>query len=209
MLWLLVAPIPGAITTLEVPSVIRAFPMIVPLIAFIALGIYAIAMFSYTKPIYRYTVCGMLLVLYLGGFSYFWFQFTVQQPHYHPWNRFYGAERLPDKVKQYINEYEEIRVGSNQYVYFALDDVISINTLQESYPERQQKEARFENIVFDDSGCNVYASDKKILFVVKPECTKNALKIKGIEEIDRVDFKDGNPAYIFYEVIPSVSQNTL
>lgn len=195
--WLLFAPLPGALTRQEIPSTIRTFPMIVPMFLIIAYGICAIYN-SVKNSINKLFILIILIFLYLYGFSYFSFQYLVQQPNYHPWWRNYGDEQLPKKIMPFTSKYDRIYISTNQYVYFALDHAISIKDLQMSFPRRLQERSTYGKITFINKDCSIFKTKENSLYVVKETCgdySKNGIYNK----IGIIPFKDGNAEYVLYE----------
>lgn len=199
LVWMIIVPIPSSLTILEVPSMIRPFPLIIPHVVFIAIGIFALLNFKLKKE-FTFITPTLLIALYIVGLGYFFFQFSIMQPHLRPWYRLYGSERLPQEVKAFEKDYEQIHIGSNQYVYFALDGQISISELQTTYPKRLNDPAVFGKITFVNDGCKVFPTDKKVLFIVRGTCEKlKEIETTGYKRIHVVNYKDNNPEYIFFE----------
>lgn len=199
LFWLLVAPVPAAITSQEIPSTIRSFFMILPIYFFISAGILKI--YSRIKlPVYKKSYLGLLVLLYVGGLLYFMFQYFVLAPYYRPWYRSFGNSILPYTVSKYYDNYEKIYISTNQYVYFALNGFIKIEELQTSYPKRLQMNSSYGKIEFISSDCNIFQSNKKILFVIKHTCADYTKEGK-FKLLETIDFKDGNPEYMLYEQV--------
>lgn len=198
--WLLVAPITGALTTQEIPSITRTFVIIVPFVFFITQGIHSIYEHSH-KILNRSIATFLMCAFYIFGFSYFWFHYSVLQPNYHPWSRDYGSEQLPSAVLPYMNSYNRIYISTNQYAYFGLAHLIPITEIQKSYPNRLQRESTYGKITFVNIDCYTFPAKEKTLFITKgicPEYTKKA----GFNKIKTVKFKDGIQAYNLYDYLP-------
>lgn len=191
MAWLLLAPIPAALTTQEIPSEIRSFPMIVPLVFFIVQGI--VFLWNYQARIqFKFAVRTVTCLLYAIGFGYFLFVFMVQQPNYHPWYRNFGDNQLPEVVRNNIDQYRKISISGNSYIYFALAGMIPMEALQHSYPQRIQDTSEFGKLSFINRNCAV-SLDKDVLFIVRSSC--DLPKMEDYKEIGTVNFKDSVPEY--------------
>lgn len=195
--WFFIAPVPAAITSQEIPSTIRSFFMILPIYFFISIGILKIYS-RITLSLYKKSYVSLIVLLYTGGLLYFMFQYFVLAPHYRPWYRNYGNSILPDIVSKYYDNYEKIYISTNQYAYFALNDFIKIKDIQTSYPKRLQMNSTYGKIEFINSDCNIFQSNKKILFVIKHTCADYTKEGK-FKLVETIDFKDGNPEYMLYE----------
>lgn len=192
MAWLALAPLPAAITTQEVPSVIRSFWMIVPLYYFIAIGIEWWCLHMKFKKTILLVV---LLGGYLWGFAYAWHQWAVFQPLYHPWNRNVADEEMVQKLTLLRPIFDEVvisRFSGQPYIYLALARLINSQTLQLSYPLRLEDVFTIGEYTFVPGDCPL---EKKagVLFVVREKCPLPL----GFQMIDRAPYRDGNDGYMF------------
>lgn len=192
-LWLFIAPLPAALTAQENPSMIRTFPMIVPLMYAISQSI--LEVFKLSKR-YRVVVIAPTVALYGFCFLYFLNQLFIQEPNYHPWHRNVSDMNMATYVKEHLSEYKKVvisRYTGQPYVYLVMNKTISINTLQSSYPERIKSTYTLANVEFKDTDCPL-RKEEGVLFVVKDGCTTPpGYILKG-----KASYKDGAEGYQFY-----------
>jgi 4-amino-4-deoxy-L-arabinose transferase-like glycosyltransferase len=199
-IWLLLAPLPAAFTMQEIPSIIRSFAMLLPLLYFVALGIiFSVRMGKHILT--RRLITGGILAFYLFSTSYFLYIFSVLQPNYHPWHRNYGSGMLANYVKANFAKYDQIVISTNDYVYFALADVIPLADLQSSYPKRLQEFSQYGKLEFYRNECAFYPKKQRTLLAVRGHCNLeegNAIH-DYMRQIGSIPFKDGSAHYKLYE----------
>src|SRR5258708_31570794 len=100
------------------------------------------------------------------SFSYFWFNYTIMQGNYHPWYRNYEDRQLVNIVRQRENAYKNVFLSNSSYTYFVLDQQISLQTLQTSYPHRLDKKFHLGKFTFVGSDCYI-TPQKDTLFAIK------------------------------------------
>lgn len=123
-IWLLFAPLAGALTYQEIPSLIRNFALIIPLLFFVASAfekIFSIKKFSH---LFHTTVVGLYFLNWLYFFNQYWFL----QPNYQPWYRNTTDQQLAQVLK---NNYfdKQISIYSSFYdiyLYLIVNDNVSI-----------------------------------------------------------------------------------
>ncbi len=197
-LMLFLAPVPTLVTTHEQLSVIRTFLMIIPLIYLTAQG--WLWLFSRKKILNKFSIALFVgSYVYLG--AYFWHQFSYFQPHYRPWHRNVADSKLAKYLKKNASKYSQIivsRWSGQPYVYFVLEDLISIEELQKSYPQRLQKNFFLDKYYFVDLDCPIQEKEG-VLFVTRDNCrfakTNKELVNGKYKIIDRINFADDAPAY--------------
>lgn len=193
--WLLISPVAAAFTVQEVPSVIRSFWMVVPLYYFIGVGLNRI-IFGYKQGL----LIGSLIVFwYLWGALYAWHQWTVFQPLYHPWHRNYADAQMARRLAEYEDDYAKIvisRFSGQPYIYLALEQLISLQLLQESYPERIKPVFSLGKYEFVSGDCPL-SLQNNTLFIVRENCPLTS----DYRVVDEVNYKDGNDGYLFVTLI--------
>ncbi|PWU22937.1 hypothetical protein C5B42_04705 [Candidatus Cerribacteria bacterium 'Amazon FNV 2010 28 9'] len=189
----LIAPIPAALTTIEVPSMIRSFPIILSFAVCIATGLIWIVQL---RPVW---LKRLGLVVVSVGYAYcivfFLGQFFVQQPSYQSWYRNVADEHMAALVKKYQSSYSSILVTTyyaEPYLYLVRSHAISVQQLQASYPARMQKQFSLANITFVPGECDV-VPDYHTLMVTYSGCRFSYL----YKIIDTASYDDGTPAYYF------------
>lgn len=202
IIWIIIAILPAALSVQESPSMIRSFPLIVPLLFFIAVGITTI--WDSRRGLLRTTTLAIIGLGYLWGILYFLNQFMVQQPIYRPWNRYYAEQQMVEKVRELQKNYSKIVISKqgDSYIYFALDGLIPLSDLQSSYPKRKDKNYTFGQYTFIDFACSKLSSKKDTVFIVDVSCKVNEEKY---EVTDKISYKDGAAKYQVVKRRPSSS----
>ena len=111
LVWLFLAPIPAALT-FQVPSVLRAHNMIIPLIIISSYGFYNLLIYIKKKfsPFF-FVVCSMFFVLFISwNFVYYLHQYFIHYPKTYPEAWEYGIEELVDYLWPIRNDYSKIYV---------------------------------------------------------------------------------------------------
>lgn len=196
-LWLLLAPIPDAITTQEHPSMIRTALMVVPLMYFVARGI--LWLWEAVSLRWRPLLLGGIVFLYALSMAYFVNQLFIQQPAYHPWHRNRADEHMVELAKQLAPDPTPIFVttqGSGQpYVYFALGRVFSLEELQQSAGKRV-KDFRIGRVSFIADGCAMpmEGGDPQVLYISRASCEAPV----GYTIVGEASFDDRAEVYVFH-----------
>jgi hypothetical protein len=192
MAWLALAPLPAAITTQEVPSMIRAFWMIVPLYYFIAIGIEWWWLQMHFKRVMTIT---LLVTGYLWGFSYAWHQWSVFQPLYQPWHRNVADVHMTQKLASLHTSFDNVvisRFSGQPYIYLALARLIDARLIQSTHPLRLEDSFSLGKYTFIPGDCPL-EKKKNILFVVREKCPPQ----KDFRVIEKATYSDGNDGYAF------------
>ncbi|OGJ15992.1 MAG: hypothetical protein A2632_01430 [Candidatus Pacebacteria bacterium RIFCSPHIGHO2_01_FULL_46_16] len=193
--WLLMAPIPSALTTEESVSMIRTAVLLVPLMYFVAEGCVFVWHMA-RRSIIKLNIRGLLIVCYLLSFFYFVHQYTVFQPRYRPWTRQYIDQALAEYLVEHQSQFEKItisKVTGQVYIYLALSNLISLDTLQDSYPARLQSEFSLGKYFFVSDGCLV-GSEPATLYVVGGTCVFTE-ETPAHQEIGAITYFDGAQGY--------------
>ncbi len=194
--WLLISPLAAAVTTMEIPSVIRAFTMVLPILYFISIGI--TEAWSQEKK-QGLILKAVVIVGYIWGISFFANQYLVQQPNYHPWARNYADQQLAITLKKYENQFETIRItrsiSGDPYIYLALNGLIIPADLQNSYPARKEPKYSLGKYRFVTDECSLTA-DAKMLYVIPAYCEIPDYYTK----LDIIRYKDNAAAYAIVQL---------
>lgn len=219
--WLLISPLPAALTTHETPSMIRSFWMMIPLYYFIALGWisfwnWALAVRSAQKRMtfsesLKKPSVGLLLLAQIWFGAYFVNQYFIQAPRYHPWQRNYADQAMAEQLATMHQPYEKVvisRFNGQPYVYVALAGLISPQDLQQSYPARFEPDFTIGKYQFVDEHCPLeYKANT--LFVVREMCelqsqTTGTLELEEAAllnlnylSLTKTQYLDGNDGYQF------------
>lgn len=105
--WLLIAPLPGAITR-DAPHALRALFMIPPLLIISSFGLDFLSKFK--KPFLQITIWGILLAIILPNFYLFWLNYTIDYPKNYSWSWQYGYKQVVDFVNMQASNYDNIYI---------------------------------------------------------------------------------------------------
>ncbi len=211
-IWLCVAPLPAAITTQEVPSTIRSFWMIVPLLYFISVTLERTLQHirsEHKSLIVRLSIWLLGLIVLIGygwGIGYFIHQFSIFQTYYHPWHRNYADTTMAEAVAGRQSDFETIRVGrftGQPYVYLALEGLIAPQLLQTSYPLRSLPEYSLGKYYFSPDSCPIEPR-KNVLFVIRENCVIP----QTYRVLEKTTYQDGNDGYSLVIYDPPVVAKT-
>jgi hypothetical protein len=199
-LFLLFSPLAAAITTQEVPSEIRAFTMVVPLLYFVSVGI--MELWLKRGVLARFLKVAVILG-YIWGTLYFANQYLIQQPNYHPWSRNYADQEMAEVVKQLQANFNTIRItrsiSGDPYIYLALNGAISHSDMHSSYPIRKQPNYSIGKFRFVTDECSL-TLDPQMLYVIPAYCEVPTY----YKKLRIVGFKDNAAAYAFVQFEPSL-----
>ena len=192
--WWLVAPITSALTSQEVPSNIRSFQMIVPMIFFISV---AITTCWSARRHHMVKLFGLFILLgYIWGISYFFHQFFVQQPNYQPWNRNRSEEKLAQRILELESSYDIVSILNNDmYMYISLFDHAYLREVQKSFPVRKQPTFAIGKYIYSprSNRCkpDIFPSNKRVLHVLSATCPTPY----GYEVLDIIRYDDNAEVY--------------
>jgi hypothetical protein len=197
ILMAVLAPIPAALTFSEIPSTIRSFPLVFPLVFFVAFGLIVFFRLKFKVAPVKFLV----ILLYSFSSLLFLFNLFVSQPNYHPWNRNYADNLLPDEVKKRIDSYNEVFISSKPYDYFILAGMITPQQMQDSYPERLGRLFKVGKITFSAEPCVIPQKEKTIYFIAD-ECSISRYSTNKLvaNQVGKITYKDGVTAYKIVEL---------
>lgn len=198
--WLLIAPLPSALTFGE-PHINRASIMIPPLILISGHGFLKL---SYAlKRNYRGIVIVILFVALLLNGAYALNQIFVHKPVSKPWFSEQVNKQLVEEIYKIKDNYKAVAISKDEYIYFLFYKKITpfyflkssdIKPISEGSWDRVK---RFENIHFNMSFNCPKSGKLNTLYVCRGiEVPQNAKIITLIRYLDSV------PAYTFIEFFP-------
>ena len=211
--WLLVSPVPAVFTDQEIPSMIRTFWLVVPLLYFIAIGLSTLIEES-IKVIQKSSVkrllavsdwphllpVGLLVVVaasYLWGGLYFWHHYAIFQAQFRPWHRNVADQAMANKLVEIEKHYSSVEIGrfsGQPYVYVVLAGLISVPELQQNYPARLAPDFTIGKYSFTASHCPL-GLDPETLYVVREQCEYPAY----YQVVATAPYRDKNAGYVFLE----------
>ena len=209
LIWLLLAPLPAALTTQEIPSMIRSFFMIVPLTFFVWIALLEI--WKYRAKWFRKILMFCVFLGYIWGFAYFIQQSVVQQPRYHPWNRNQADTNLTNRLLEIQDNYDKIIVTTNRdlYAYLTLAQQDMIPYLQEVSSTRKAETFTFGKYHFEPGECRLTPPEENdtqsILYVIRAGCVLP----KSFTHLEYISYNDNAKEYqlVIYE--PLLEDNAL
>ncbi|MEK7188364.1 MAG: glycosyltransferase family 39 protein [Patescibacteria group bacterium] len=212
-LWLILAPLPAALSRDQVHAV-RSLNMAVPLVIVLSFGLSSIIGWikTYSKPILHYSLFIILLLAYAGSYIYFLDAYFIHMPKHNSnsWN--YGYKQIVKTITPIQNNYRSIKVSQSfaqPYIYFLF---YGGDGYSQGYdPAKYQKQAklvsseykgdvgyveRLENICFCEINWNADSQKKNILIVsdpikLTPEMYQDE-KLYGV--IKEIKYLNGNDA---------------
>lgn len=215
VLLLIIAPLPSAITSEDVPNLSRAFLMLPFLILISGIGFESLSHIPkrFVKIAY---LC--VLVLMAINFSYYLHMYYQHSISHRPFIKNYsgdsptyrdiGTKELATKLDELKLKYEKIVITNFPdspypwYAYFSNKNPLEFNkTFSDKTNERV-----YENIIFSEDKCPSESallkySKKNILIVDSWECPFNSLITDGypLKIVDSINRPDGTMVYTLLE----------
>jgi len=125
--WMLIAPIPAAVT-FEVPHAVRTLNLLPMLLIITSIGI--VSSYLYLKDFKikfgnwaKFALYGVIILFALGNFVYFLNQYFVQQNYYYAADWQYGYKEAISEIEKVKNNYKKIIISDKQpmdksYMFF-------------------------------------------------------------------------------------------
>lgn len=213
---LFLSPVPAALTTLETPSIIRSFPMVISFAYLTALGIVWILQMNFFRPnglsckfgkikptLVRNLVLALLAGTYLWQVSYFTIQYHIQAKYDQPWYRNSPYTDIAKEVASIHMEYDTVAVTNDLrplYAYFVMQDLISIEELQNNPYARNAQEYSLGKFTFNRDVCNFTEFRPGILYIAEKECRQNNSTMQNLEVKRVISYTDGVAVYELLQV---------
>jgi 4-amino-4-deoxy-L-arabinose transferase-like glycosyltransferase len=194
LLWLVIAPIPSTLTTIEA-KMIRATLLIVPLSILSGLG------FSYLTDLFKTKRLWISLLLMIAVFANFLFalnQIFIQKPLDKPWTNQEVGKDLALSILNLKDKYKAVTTGGNDYIYFLFYGKISptefIHNSDILVNVKWNRVARLYNIYFNMPYKCPKGGKLNVLYVCQGgDIPQNSKVIKTFY------YPDGVPAYALIE----------
>lgn len=207
-LWLVVAPIAGSLTYQEIPSMIRNFVLILPLLFLVSLSIAELLQIKKYKKLILFVVGAIYLVNWLYFFNQYW----VIQPRYQPWYRNVAEEKLVKELAKTENQQKQISIYAGLtdiYLYLLLNGNISATQLQSQSTNRLASVMPIANYTLYRRICFPEVFDEQQLYVFDLNCLN---EIKGSwlnpylteTENGKISFEDLTGQYYLMKVRPEL-----
>ena len=189
-LWMVLAPLPAALSRNEVQSV-RAFNLSVPLIIMSAFGL--TQLFKWRK-----WLLGLFVFIYLVNYSYFLDEYFIHQPKHNSQYWAYGYKQVVQIVSSTQSNYKTIKIQQsfNQpYIYFLFFEKYNpsayqkqANLVPSEFAGDVGFQTKLDNMQFTPIDWSVNKNEHGTLFVadpiaISPEDTSNSNLFKVIKDI--------------------------
>lgn len=197
---LFLGPLPAALTTIETPSIIRSFPMIIGLTYFISLTL--LEVLNYKNKILKVIFILGISLVYLWQLGYFTLQYHVQAKYYQPWYRNSPYTAIAKEVALIEADYEAVEVTNDLrplYAYFVMENLIDIQTLQENAHARNQEEYSLGKYTFNRHVCQFSEIRPGVLYIAEVGC-KEKDEFNRLEVIKTIKYNDNTQVYDLLQV---------
>ncbi|MEK7450502.1 MAG: hypothetical protein AAB662_01020 [Patescibacteria group bacterium] len=199
ILWLIIAPVVGAITMDDIPNINRAIVMVPALEIITAVGfLNAINFFHKKKSLF----VGLSVLLFLGNVLYSGHQYFVNATVHNNWYRNNGFSEMMRIVNENYSKYDTIVISKYQggvYPLVLFYSRYSPETYQKEGSSKDKDYGGFGKFFFVPQDCpSVQRSDKfprigKMLFIDKGDCPPS--KTLQSRKINYVNREDGSRAF--------------
>lgn len=190
---LILTPIPAALTIEEIPSSIRPFNLILPLILIVILGFeYIFNLIKNIKPSWKFLLIIFTTLVYVWGLAYFIQQYFVLTPILSVSYRSRNYEITALRIKDKIDDYDKI-VFTNDlrgvYIYLWLEGLISIPEIQVQPLARYQQNYFLKKFIFSQDSCSFPDYDGKVLYVTPASCRSH--RPNNLKTLEQTYLDDG------------------
>ncbi len=200
ILWLLLGPIPAALTFEDIPNVQRSIMMLPALVIISAYGFYTVVKLIKKRTFLKIFICMYTIIFVYTFFSFLHNYFRHSFTH-EPWYRNVGENELVTTIKQLKPRYKRVVMTSqndNNIIYYLFYWKIDPKYYQGLGSPRDKDKLQFENMTFTYAHCplegniNTPADGiKGVLYINLGEC-KTAHNMHELKVIYRTD---GTPAF--------------
>lgn len=205
-LWLLLAPLPAALSRDQVHAV-RSYNMLIPLVLMSSFGL----LFLFNKiSKHKKVILGGIIVIYLANYVYFLDAYFVHLSKHDSRYWRYGYKQIVETITPIQSDYEVIKVQQSYaqpYIYFLFYQKYSPAKYQAQAKLKESETGdvgqveRLDNIYFAPIDWSVNRGEKGSLFVadtikIPIEDSSDPEQFKLIKEIN---YLDGIPAFRIIE----------
>lgn len=207
-LWLILAPLPAALSRDDVHSV-RSFGMVIPFVFLLSGGC-----FCFVKLVRKRGFLILLFVLYLVNFIYYLDLYFVHLPKQFAQDWHYGYKQVVEKVSLVQPKYSEIILKQDYaqpYIFFLFFQKYDPKKYQENYsinyiPNRNGDVGlipRLDNITFKDLNWGQDRGETGKLFVLDTikVPVKDSDDPKEFKLLDEVKYPNGKTAFRLIEIL--------
>ena len=199
--WLLIAPIPAALTWEDLPNIQRSSLMIIPLVIISVFGFNEVLMLLKGKIKIVFVI--IVLLILVQGVFYFYHNYFWRTKIDQPWYRGYATKQLIFNIEDITKQNPKTKFvmttqSNDNFIFYLFYTKFDPKTFQKLGSPKEKDKLSFENLTYLDKDCplagNPKLSQKVIpdtIFVDKPECQLP----KNAEIINTIRTSDGVPAF--------------
>lgn len=201
-LFLLSSPLAAALTTEDIPSSIRPFPLILPLIFLLVLGIDWLV--QHRKSLVIKLISGAIVLSYIWGFAYFIQQYYVLMPLWRPWHRSDDYDFTARRLSELGENFEDVVITNDlreMYIYLWKYGKISIPEIQAKPMARYEDYYQLGKYHFNRRHCDFKPRTLRTIVVASSEC--GSASDQGFQPLEKTFFRDGVPAFVLYVPNPA------
>lgn len=215
LIWLLIAPIPAALTTDETPNAYRAFPMLPALTLIASTGIF------YLRTVIRshillFSVFASLAILFSANILYYLHQYFLHQQVHQPWYRDFAYKELVSEVNIIQKDYRQVMVTKGQgapYLFFLFYSSYDPAIYQREGSPKDREYKGFGKYIFHPQDCplsggkngdETVKGEVGVLYVNKGTCVTPLYNAKVLKTIR---WQDSSPAFQILEYVSTESAN--
>jgi hypothetical protein len=199
--FIILSPIPAALTTIETPSIIRAFPMVIGLTYFVAVGL--LELWQFKNNLVKFVLITPLILIYIWQIMYFNVQYHVQAKYDQPWYRNSPYTKIAQEVARVSDSYSQIKVTNDLrpiYAYFVIEDLISIADLQANPHARDANIYSLGKFTFNRGVCSFDSFEKGVLYIAEKECRNSNSAMSDLELVSLIKYNDNVDVYELLQV---------
>ncbi len=159
--WLLLAPLPAAITFGELPSVQRAVFMIASLVILSAYGV--LGLFRLFSEFSKYILIGIFVLLYGYLMTVFWHNYFFHSFTHEPWYRNAAEKELVYTVDAFVKEGKRVVMTSqndNNLIFYLFYLKFDPKIFQQMSSPKDKDNLVFGNVTFMYKHCPLEGSEK-------------------------------------------------
>ncbi len=196
-IFLILAPLPAALTIEEIPSSIRSFYLIIPLMILSVMGVDFLL--KNIKNFFKSVLILMLSLVVVWSLGFFSQQFFVSMSRWKPRHRSRIYEKSAQLVAENEGKYDSIVVTNDlreMYIYLWLNDVITIDQIQSQPRARYEDQYSIDKYSFTQEKCDTSFAEGKVM-IISPQSCNDELRTNFNHKFD-VNYDDGSPGFIIF-----------
>lgn len=214
LLWLLIAPLGGAVTVTDAPNVKRALYLFIVLLIFAASGVDYL--FTYLKnkhSVLAHTAFSILGLLYIFNFGFFVKQYIAHTPFETTRHRSFGYKEVYTYSESIKEKYDSIiffEAGDTPHTYYLLytsyppEDYQKIpTTMKRDLFQPNKPVVQLNEYTFNPGECPDHQEIKpNILYIFKYGCLNDDQLSKVVQPLKTISGPDMMPIFSIVEQLP-------